>query len=187
MRPFAILPDLLLVVAALACSCDGSASAAKVGTASDGSGRSRLVESSGERWKLVRVIDGDTLVARPASGGGRAQKVRLLRVDTPERDEAGYREAARALASLLGKGDIRLEDEVPGRRRRGNYGRLLAYVFVGDLNVNVELVRLGWSRFWTASWRIGANSRNSIGEKGWPWSRRRELRPRSPKRIGCKR
>ncbi len=34
-------------------------------------------------------------------------------------------------------------------RTRGKYGRLLAYVFVDEVNVNLELVRLGWTPFYT--------------------------------------
>jgi len=28
------------------------------------------------------------------------------------------------------------------------YGQILAYIWVDDMNVNVDMVRLGWSRFW---------------------------------------
>lgn len=30
---------------------------------------------------------------------------------------------------------------------RDRFGRLLAYVWKGDVNLNVEMVRLGWSKF----------------------------------------
>ena len=45
--------------------------------------------------------------------------------------------------------DVDLLFEERGVRQRGNYGRLLAYLYVGDTNVNVEMVRQGWSPFWT--------------------------------------
>jgi hypothetical protein len=32
---------------------------------------------------------------------------------------------------------------------RGSYGRLLTYRYVDVVNLNVELVRQGWSGFWT--------------------------------------
>jgi micrococcal nuclease len=41
---------------------------------------------------------------------------------------------------------VRLELDV---RARDQYGRLLAYVWVGDLMVNAELVRLGYAQVMT--------------------------------------
>jgi micrococcal nuclease len=99
-----------------------------------------------ERVELVRVIDGDTIEVRWR--GGR-ERVRLLRIDTPERGDRGYREATAALATLLGDETLELVFERPGRPERDRYDRLLAYVLTGGENANVELVRLGWSRFWT--------------------------------------
>ena len=95
---------------------------------------------------VVRIIDGDTI---DVLYRGREERVRLLRINTPERDEAGYDEATEAMRRLVEGKTVRLEFEVPGVEERGGYGRLLAYVFVGDLNVNVEMVRLGHSEFWT--------------------------------------
>ena len=54
---------------------------------------------------------------------------------------------------MLRGGDIALEFEHPGRPERDKYDRLLAYVRVGETNANVEMVRLGWTKFWT---RYGA-------------------------------
>ena len=34
-------------------------------------------------------------------------------------------------------------------RKRGNYGRLLAYVYLNGQNFNLELVREGWSPYYT--------------------------------------
>lgn len=36
-----------------------------------------------------------------------------------------------------------------GELARDRYGRILAYVFVDDLNVNVEMVRRGKAVYWT--------------------------------------
>lgn len=96
--------------------------------------------------QLTRVVDGDTLHARC---DGEKVKVRLLRIDTPERDEAGYRAAGAALRRFLGGDPIALEFERPGLPVADDYGRLLAYVRVRGELANVEMVRLGWSPFWT--------------------------------------
>jgi micrococcal nuclease len=96
--------------------------------------------------KVARVIDGDTLDVECRSF---SDQVRMLRIDTPEAGQPGYAEAREALESLVGGRDIHLLFEERGVRQRGNYGRLLAYVYAGEMNVNVEMVRLGWSTFWT--------------------------------------
>lgn len=98
------------------------------------------------RAEVQRVIDGDTIEVR---WRGRAERVRLLRIDTPERGQRGYAEATAALEQLIGGREVVLEFEEASRPLRDKYDRLLAYVFVDDRNANVELVRSGWSRFWT--------------------------------------
>jgi micrococcal nuclease len=92
------------------------------------------------------VVDGDTLdVTCPTF----RDRVRLLRINTPERERRGYERAKNALEILVEDREVTLTFEELGTPERGGSGRLLAYVYVGDLNVNVEMVRLGWSRFWT--------------------------------------
>jgi endonuclease YncB( thermonuclease family) len=94
--------------------------------------------------RAQKVVDGDTAHLRC---GGQELRVRLLRIDTPERGEPGYAEATRALRGMLTDRDVHLAHEEPGHAARGNYGRLLAYLFADGKNVNVEMVRRGWSRF----------------------------------------
>ncbi len=91
-----------------------------------------------------RVVDGDTL---DVVCEGERQRVRLLRIDTPEREEPGYASARSALGRLVGEGPLRLVLEVAGEPVRDPHGRLLAYAYVDERNLNVELVRLGWSHF----------------------------------------
>ena len=95
---------------------------------------------------VTHVVDGDTLHARC---DGEKVKVRLLRIDTPEKDEEGYRAAGAALRRFLAEDPIGLEFERPGVPVADDYGRLLAYVRVRGQLANVEMVRLGWSEFWT--------------------------------------
>ncbi|MBW2278068.1 MAG: thermonuclease family protein [Deltaproteobacteria bacterium] len=103
-----------------------------------------------EAVDLLRVVDGDTIEVRWRNENAR---VRLLRINTPERGARGYDEASRALESLLRDRELRLEFERPGHPARDKYDRLLAYVLAGGSNINAEMVRLGWTRFWT---RYGA-------------------------------
>jgi len=74
---------------------------------------------------IVAIVDGDTIDC--ADG----ERVRLLLIDAPERDQAPYGPmAALALESILPVGTpARLEFDVQERDR---YGRLLAYVYHPD-------------------------------------------------------
>jgi micrococcal nuclease len=108
------------------------------------------VSAEPRRADVLRVIDGDTIEVR---WRGRPERVRLLRIDTPERGQRGHAEATAALERLVGGREVTLAFEEAGRPQRDKYDRLLAYVVVDGRNANVELVRSGWSRFWT---RYGA-------------------------------
>ncbi len=98
-----------------------------------------------EPCELVRVVDGDTIVVR---WRGAEERVRLLRVDTPERGMSGYTESVEFLRKFLTGKRIELEFE-GATPERDRLGRLLAYVYADGVNVNVEIVRAGWSPFWT--------------------------------------
>jgi len=100
----------------------------------------RLVEEIGperspsDRFVVSKVIDGDTV---ELLGGDR---LRLLSIDTPERDDPLYDEARELLTGLvLGKtADIRFAN-----RRRDRYGRLLGYLYVDSLFVNQIILENG--------------------------------------------
>lgn len=94
--------------------------------------------------RLRFVIDGDTL---ELACSGETQRVRLLRIDTPEREQSGHGAARAALRRLAREPELRLLLEVAGQPVRDRHGRLLAYVYSGDRNLNLEMVRLGWSQF----------------------------------------
>jgi micrococcal nuclease len=95
------------------------------------------------------------------------ERLRFLCINTPERGEPGFKEATEALKILLGDGPVRIEYEDPGVVKRDNFGRLLVYVFnERGQNVNVELVRLGWSKFETkyGEGRLAAEFRKAEAE-----------------------
>ncbi len=99
---------------------------------------------------VVRVVDGDTIEVRLLHG--RTEKVRYIGMDTPEThhprrgEEPGGRLAWAVNRRLAEGKSVRLELDVQERDR---YRRLLAYVYVGDLMVNAELVRLGYAQVMT--------------------------------------
>ncbi len=97
--------------------------------------------------RVTRVIDGDTIEVR--IGRRRHDEVRYIGVDTPETVKPGTPvqcfgpRASNFNHRLLEGRRVRL---VPGVERRDVYGRLLAYVHLGRLFVNAELVRRGLAR-----------------------------------------
>jgi micrococcal nuclease len=98
---------------------------------------------------VVRVVDGDTIHVRVAD---RVEKVRYIGVNTPEvhhptkGEEPGGRQAMTINRTLVEHRAVRLETDV---RSRDRHGRLLAYVWVGDVMVNAELVRRGYAQVMT--------------------------------------
>ena len=102
-----------------------------------------------EQYKVLKVVDGDTI---DISCNGKKERVRMLCVDTPEsvhpdqsrNTEMGLKASAYTKKRLSGK-FVDLEFET---RKRGNYGRLLAYVILAGENFNIELVKNGWSKYY---------------------------------------
>jgi endonuclease YncB( thermonuclease family) len=101
----------------------------------------RLVEEIGpergpeERFRVVRVIDGDTV---ELLGG---DKLRLLAVDTPERGEPLYDEAVEFLKrhALDRVGEITY-----GAQRRDRYGRMLGYLLIDTIHINRAILDSGF-------------------------------------------
>jgi micrococcal nuclease len=97
---------------------------------------------------VVRVVDGDTLLVRFASG--KRERVRVIGIDTPEDVAPGRpvqcwsRRAAAFTRQALEGRSVTL---VPGRERHDRYGRTLAYVARSDgFDLEVELLRGGYAR-----------------------------------------
>lgn len=88
-------------------------------------------------YQVARVVDGDTLLL-----ANRA-RVRLIGVDTPEVGQPVSREATRFTRAWIAGGGVRLTFD---RERVDRYGRLLAYVWIGDRMLNEELLRAGFAR-----------------------------------------
>lgn len=88
---------------------------------------------------VTRVIDGDTI---DVLLNGEVKRVRYVGINTPERDEPCFRESTRANQRLVANKRIRLaKDET----NSDQYGRLLRYVYVGDVLVERELVIQGYA------------------------------------------
>jgi micrococcal nuclease len=99
--------------------------------------------------RVVSIVDGDTIKVRI---GDRTETVRYIGMNTPvlhhptKGVEPLTREATEANRKLVGGQTVRLELDVQERDR---YGRLLAYVYLGDMMVNAELVAQGYAQVMT--------------------------------------
>ena len=107
------------------------------------------------RARIVRVIDGDTVVAEIDLGFHVSLRatLRLAGIDTPEvrgpTREAGH--AATEYLELLLKKLAGPERQLTVRTqkdRTGKYGRYLAVLIAGDRNLNEALVQAGHARIW---------------------------------------
>jgi len=93
-----------------------------------------------ERATVQRVVDGDTLLLPDRT------RVRLIGVNAPESVkpdspvEPFGPEASDFTKQFIAGGDVRLEFD---KERLDQYGRTLAYVWVGDKLLNEELLRAG--------------------------------------------
>lgn len=107
----------------------------------DGGGRGKAL-----RAEVVDVVDGDTIEVLI---DGEVEDVRYIGIDTPESVTPGEpvecfgKAASRANEHLVAGETVRL---VFDAERRDHYGRLLAYVHVGETFVNGELVEDGYAR-----------------------------------------
>jgi len=88
-------------------------------------------------FKVQRVIDGDTFVLSTG------ERVRLIGIDTPERNEYYFQEAKGRLEELILGKEIMLEKDVSDKDR---YGRLLRYVFIDDIFINKIMVQEGHAK-----------------------------------------
>jgi micrococcal nuclease len=96
-------------------------------------------EPDGRSGRVTHVVDGDTLDVGP-------ERVRVLGIDTPERDECGYAAASRAASALALGRVVRLEPDGT-QAARDRFGRTLAYVRLPDgRDLGELLLRQGLAR-----------------------------------------
>lgn len=130
----------VIVFLLLACGNGGPSGGGNPGgNGSDGPPPGVEVETA----RVLRVIDGDTIEVQL---NGQAERVRYILVNTPETNhptkgrEPFGEEAKAANRELVANQTVYLEKDVS---ERDQYGRLLRYVYVGELMINEELLRQG--------------------------------------------
>jgi micrococcal nuclease len=103
----------------------------------------RAVLAQPEDGRVIRVVDGDTL---HVSVDGQDETVRLIGIDTPELRpaECGARAATEAMTELAAGRRVELVGDT-SQDERDRYGRRLAYVVRGDLDLGEAMLRRGWA------------------------------------------
>jgi len=114
-----------------------------------------LLASAKDTYKVLRSIDGDTIEIEYK---GKAAKVRLIGVDTPETVhpnkpvERYGKEASAFTAKLVEGKSVRIEFDQANEasQNRDKYGRLLAYVYLpDDTLLNDRIIRDGYGHAYT--------------------------------------
>ncbi|MBI5931138.1 MAG: thermonuclease family protein [Chloroflexi bacterium] len=84
--------------------------------------------------KVTDVVDGDTLDL------DNGQRVRLIGINTPEREQPFYEEASDFLKKRLDGKHVEIEYD---QEDTDQYGRTLAYIWLGDVLINQEILEQG--------------------------------------------
>ena len=108
---------------------------------------SDILEGEAMPVRIVRVVDGDTVLVRRKGWwrsllGSPSIRVRLHGIDAPETNQRFGRKSTRALRRMLAGGGFQME--VTGRDR---YGRVVGLIHRGSRyqSVNLAMVSEGWA------------------------------------------
>lgn len=85
--------------------------------------------------KVVKVCDGDTV---HLLAGGEKSKIRLDRIDAPESRQEYGKEATKHLRDLIFEKTVRICYD-----KKDRYGRILGLIFLGEKDINLEMVATG--------------------------------------------
>lgn len=104
------------------------------------SGEDRSINTYAGNNTVKEVVDGDTIVLSDNN------RVRLIGINTPEQGMYFYGEAKEVLEAMVLDKEVILEKDIS---ESDMYGRLLRYVYVGDLFINLEMVKRGFANMYT--------------------------------------
>lgn len=97
-----------------------------------------LLSAQTLRGKVVRVSDGDTVVLLDADNT--QHKIRLNGIDAPENGQPYGDKSKEYLSNLIAGKEVTVE--VKGTDQ---YKRILGVVYLGDTNINAEMIRAGYA------------------------------------------
>jgi len=145
-------------------------------------------------WSQIKVVDADTIILN-------GEKIRLYGIDAPETEQNCYvnkeawpcgKQATEYLKKLLEEAPIpSLLCEISSQDR---YGRSIGVCYIGDKNINRDLVENGWalayreySRDYIQNENLASKRKIGVwqGDFVEPWKWRRGVRTKETKKIGC--
>ena len=137
-----LLLFIVIMAVAVACSSiDNPSSPTRVVPPPPTGSRAGPAQPDGlESATVANVVDGDTIEL--ADG----RRVRYIGINTPERDQPYYEEATASNRQLVGGQQVQLEFD---QDTFDQYGRSLAYVWVGGQMANLALVQQGYANAFT--------------------------------------
>jgi endonuclease YncB( thermonuclease family) len=94
-------------------------------------------EKTEKTLTVTRIIDGDTFTVSTG------ETVRLIGIDTPEKNECYSREAASKLSALILNKEISVETD---KGEKDRYGRTLLYIWADGIFINQVLAKEGFAR-----------------------------------------
>ncbi|MDP2030607.1 MAG: thermonuclease family protein [Thiobacillus sp.] len=109
---------------------------------------------------IIVVIDGDTVLFKPDSYGTASPaflKIRLASIDAPEKDQPYGEASTRALSALVLHQRVEVTTVAIDA-----YGRTIAQIQLGSMQVNTELVRRGLA--WASAYRSRAELKEAQRE-----------------------
>ena len=100
-----------------------------------------------QEYKITKVIDGDTVTIKYQDGT--TDRLRLLSINAPEKDECYGKESKKALEKIIKNKELRFDKDISGV---DIYGRLLRYITIispdpkeDNTLLNYYLVRNGYA------------------------------------------
>lgn len=99
-----------------------------------------------EYYEVSRIIDGDTVILEK---NGEKETVRLIGIDSPEKDQCFYEESKKRIKELTSDKLIKIENDLT-QDERDIYNRLLGYLYTKDGQfINKQMVSEGYAREYT--------------------------------------
>lgn len=123
--------------------------------------------------EVIKVADGDTFTVRTITD--QRIKIRLYGIDAPERGQDYGSKSRQFLNDLCYGKEVTIED-----KGTDQYGRTLGIAYVGDLNINEEMVKNGFAWYYNYSVddpRLEALEREARDKKLNIWSMKNPISP----------
>lgn len=147
-----------------------------------------FAQQTQHHYKVVRVIDGDTF---DATDGVIEFRVRIAGIDAPEKAQGYGKVASFKLKEAIEAKNIRLQ---PVKDRKDGYNRILAQVFLDDLDVGQFLIQEGLATYYRPTCKNFPEDENRYNYDAKPYveaeqnakSRKRGLWRFGDQQLPCK-